>query len=197
MTHFALRTAMTDMTHWAKEGVAMRVAVNVSALDVATEDFAEEVGRLARRGGSAGVAAGAGSHRERADPLAGRSDQDADELRERGIRLSVDDYGTGQSTLSYLKHLPVHELKIDKSFVTTLTNSESDAIMVRSTINLAHDLGCRSWPRASRIRQRLTCCASRAATMRRAISSASRSVRMSFSSWSRKRAMPAEWRRCW
>ena len=57
------------------------------------------------------------------------------------MRLAVDDYGTGQSTLSYLKHLPVHELKIDKSFVTTLATSENDAIMVRSTINLAHDLG--------------------------------------------------------
>jgi EAL domain-containing protein (putative c-di-GMP-specific phosphodiesterase class I) len=62
-------------------------------------------------------------------------------LRERGIRLSVDDYGTGQSTLSYLKHLPVHELKVDRSFVTTLANSESDQIMVRSTISLAHELG--------------------------------------------------------
>ena len=62
-------------------------------------------------------------------------------LRGRGIRLSVDDYGTGQSTLSYLKRLPVHEVKIDRSFVTTLTSSENDAIMVRSTVNLAHDLG--------------------------------------------------------
>ena len=62
-------------------------------------------------------------------------------LRARGIRLSVDDYGTGQSTLSYVKELPVHELKIDKSFVTALASSESDAIMVRSTVNLAHELG--------------------------------------------------------
>ena len=43
--------------------------------------------------------------------------------------------------MSYLKHLPVHELKIDKSFVTSLSSNESDAIMVRSTINLAHELG--------------------------------------------------------
>ena len=57
------------------------------------------------------------------------------------MRLSIDDYGTGQSTLSYLKSLPVNELKIDKNFVTSLAISESDRIMVRSTIELAHQLG--------------------------------------------------------
>ena len=62
-------------------------------------------------------------------------------LRDYGIRLSIDDYGTGRSTLSYLKTLPVHELKIDKMFVTRLCHSEGDLIMVRSTIDLAHQLG--------------------------------------------------------
>ena len=141
VTLFALRTAMTDMTNWAKDGVAIRVAVNVSALDVATEDFAEEVGRLLDE---AGVPASQLALEVTESALI-RSPAEAiatlTKLRERGIRLSVDDYGTGQSTLSYLKHLPVHELKIDKSFVTTLTQSKSDAIMVRSTINLAHELG--------------------------------------------------------
>ena len=65
------------------------------------------------------------------------------ELREFGIRLSIDDYGTGQSTLSYLKQLPVHELKIDKSFVTSICENSNDEIMVRSTIQLAHELGLR------------------------------------------------------
>lgn len=141
VTLFALRTAMTDLSHWAKEGVAMRVAVNVSAHDVATADFAEEVDRLLDEAGvpSSQLAL------EVTESALMRSPAEAirtlTKLRERGIRLSVDDYGTGQSTLSYLKHLPVHELKIDKSFVTTLTQSKSDAIMVRSTINLAHELG--------------------------------------------------------
>ena len=62
-------------------------------------------------------------------------------LKEHGIRLSIDDYGTGQSTLSYLKTLPVHELKIDKMFVTRLCEHEGDRIMVKSTIDLAHQLG--------------------------------------------------------
>ena len=64
-------------------------------------------------------------------------------LRGHGVEIAVDDYGTGQSTLSYLKQLPVDELKIDKSFVTSVCEDENDRIMVRSTINLSHELGIR------------------------------------------------------
>ena len=141
VTVFALRTAIADLSAWALEGMSMRVAVNVSALDLATGDFAGDVERIL-------CDANVPSSRlalEVTESALIRSPAEAiaalNRLRELGVRLSVDDYGTGQSTLSYLKHLPVHELKIDKSFVTNLTSSESDAIMVRSTINLAHDLG--------------------------------------------------------
>ena len=61
-----------------------------------------------------------------------------------GIKLSIDDFGTGYSSLSYLQRLPVDEIKIDKSFVTTLANHdqhEDDQVIVRSTIELAHNLG--------------------------------------------------------
>ena len=58
-----------------------------------------------------------------------------------GIKISVDDFGTGFSSLGYLKRLPVSELKIDKSFVTDMTRDENDAVIVRSTIDLAHNLG--------------------------------------------------------
>lgn len=64
-----------------------------------------------------------------------------DALRDRGIRLSVDDYGTGQSTLTYLKRLPADEIKIDKSFVQGVETNRSDQILIRSTIELAHELG--------------------------------------------------------
>ncbi|NUS99518.1 MAG: EAL domain-containing protein [Sphingomonas sp.] len=141
VTIFALRTAAADLSRWAREGVAMRAAVNVSALDVAAEGFADEVSRILAK---AGVPTSQLTLEVTESALI-RSPAEAiatlTALRALGIRLSVDDYGTGQSTLSYLKHLPVHELKIDKSFVTTLVGSKSDAIMVRSTINLAHELG--------------------------------------------------------
>ena len=58
-----------------------------------------------------------------------------------GIKLSIDDYGTGYSSLAQLKHLPVHELKIDMSFILKLPNDEDDKIIVKSTIDLAHNMG--------------------------------------------------------
>jgi diguanylate cyclase len=62
-------------------------------------------------------------------------------FRSFGARVSIDDYGTGQATLAYLKSFPADEIKIDKSFVTNMLNNNGDQIVVRSTIELAHQLG--------------------------------------------------------
>jgi EAL domain-containing protein (putative c-di-GMP-specific phosphodiesterase class I) len=60
-----------------------------------------------------------------------------------GIRLSVDDHGTGHSSLAYLRRLPVHELKIDRTFVQHLAVDDQDVQIVRSTVDLGHSLGLR------------------------------------------------------
>ena len=62
-------------------------------------------------------------------------------LREIGINISIDDYGTGLSTLDYLKKIPAAEIKIDQSFVKAMCDNRSDRLMVQSTIALAHSLG--------------------------------------------------------
>jgi diguanylate cyclase (GGDEF)-like protein/PAS domain S-box-containing protein len=70
-----------------------------------------------------------------------RALQVMERLHEMGVRLSVDDFGTGYSSLAYLKKLPVSELKIDQSFVFGMVTNDNDGIIVRSTIDLAHNLG--------------------------------------------------------
>jgi EAL domain-containing protein (putative c-di-GMP-specific phosphodiesterase class I) len=141
ITLYALRAAAAQLAHWAREGVAIRVAVNVSAIDLAGPAFAADVERILA---ASGVPASQLTIEVTESALLRSPDKaiaTLNALRSSGIRLSVDDYGTGQSTLSYLKRLPVHELKIDRSFISEIATNPSDEIMVRSTINLAHELG--------------------------------------------------------
>ncbi len=70
-----------------------------------------------------------------------RAEATLNRLHQRGYKLSIDDFGTGYSSLAYLRRLPVQELKIDKSFVMAMEREEGDATIVRSTIDLAHNLG--------------------------------------------------------
>jgi EAL domain-containing protein (putative c-di-GMP-specific phosphodiesterase class I) len=60
-----------------------------------------------------------------------------------GVQLAIDDFGTGYSSMAYLKTLPVHELKVDRSFVAQMTSNSSDAVIVHSTIDLGRNLGLR------------------------------------------------------
>ena len=62
-------------------------------------------------------------------------------LRDIGVRISMDDFGTGHSSLAQLKNIPLHELKIDKSFIMNMQEDEQDAAIVRTTIELAHNMG--------------------------------------------------------
>ena len=74
-----------------------------------------------------------------ADPV--RAQETLRKLHEIGIRFSIDDFGIGYSSLSYLQKLPVSQIKVDKSFVIHMTQKKGDAKIVRSTIDLAHNLG--------------------------------------------------------
>ena len=140
LTRFVLRRTVEECAN-ARGDVRLAVSVNVSAADIGQPNFADEVIQLL----SAARMDPSRLTLEITESAIIRSRETAigvlHALRAHGVRLSVDDYGTGQSTLSYLKTLPVHELKIDKMFVTRLCENQSDRIMVRSTIGLAHELG--------------------------------------------------------
>jgi EAL domain-containing protein (putative c-di-GMP-specific phosphodiesterase class I) len=73
--------------------------------------------------------------------IAAEAEQTLQRLHATGVQISVDDFGTGYSSLTYLKRLPVKEIKIDKSFVVDMVTNRDGAAIVRSTIDLGHNLG--------------------------------------------------------
>ncbi len=141
ITQWLIEHVLRQQNEWRKSGVILNVSINISARDLLITKlpafFAElmkkydvlpqylileitESSIMANLQGALSI---------------------MNELRNLGLSLSVDDFGTGYSSLSYLKRLPVSELKIDQSFVAHMEKGSDDAIIVRSTIDLAHNMG--------------------------------------------------------
>jgi EAL domain-containing protein (putative c-di-GMP-specific phosphodiesterase class I) len=120
---------------------ALRIAVNLSTRDLMDVDFPAKIDAILAKYGvpRSGFCLEITESAIMDDPQ--RAEATLDQLSVNGFKLSIDDFGTGYSSLAYLKSLPVNELKIDKSFVMGMENDESDAKIVRSTIDLAHNLG--------------------------------------------------------
>ena len=123
------------------QGLALRVSVNLSTRDLLDPELSTRLADILVRHGVPASAfcleiteSAIMDDPQRAEAMLNR-------LSEQGFKLSIDDFGTGYSSLAYLKRLPVHELKIDKSFVMGMETGEDDAMIVRSTIDLAHNLG--------------------------------------------------------
>jgi diguanylate cyclase (GGDEF)-like protein len=143
LTLYVLEQALATCAGWRRMGLDLSVSVNVSARHLADARLPYDVAELLERHDvppdrleleiTEGTLMG---DRRRATGLLRR-------LAERGVALAIDDFGTGYSSLSYLRDLPVHVLKIDKSFVLSMIASDDDRVIVRSTIELAHSLGLR------------------------------------------------------
>jgi EAL domain-containing protein (putative c-di-GMP-specific phosphodiesterase class I) len=141
LTDFVLETAIGAAAVINKRNQDFEIAVNLSARLLSDKGFTLRVAALLARHGLeprhltlelTETAALAGS---------GESLEMITRLRELGVRISIDDYGTGLSTLEYLKKIPASEIKIDQSFVKGMVDNRSDRLMVPSTIELAHSLG--------------------------------------------------------
>lgn len=141
LTQLVLTKVIRQIRQWSSLGIDIAASVNVSALDLAEEGFAERVLELLRLNG---VHPGQLTL-EMTESTVIRDMHHTREvmkrLRDVGVHFSIDDFGTGYSSLAQLRSLPLQELKIDKSFVLNLTASPEDALIVRSTIDLAHNMG--------------------------------------------------------
>lgn len=143
LTAHVVRTATADLRAWTAAGLRLRLSVNTSASCLASPlltDLLEEV-----------VAAGTDPRQLvvevtettlMADPR--RSLEVCHALTARGVGLSIDDYGTGHSSLAYLADLPVTELKVDRSFTARVGSDARIAAIVAGTVGLAHHLGLRA-----------------------------------------------------
>jgi diguanylate cyclase len=141
LTLVVLQTALRQGQAWRRDGLDLPVAVNLSVANLLDAHLARQVGDLLA---SLGLPARAlelelTEDTLMADPV--RSKQVLADLRALGLRLAVDDYGTGYSSLAYLQELAVDELKLDKSFVMRMTYDQGAAAIVRTTVDLAHSLG--------------------------------------------------------
>jgi diguanylate cyclase (GGDEF)-like protein len=143
MTDFVLRTALAQCRRWDEAGHDLSVAVNLSARSLLDADLVDDIARaLSVSGVDASklvleiTETSVMSDAEYAMHVLNR-------LSAMGLTLAIDDFGTGYSSLSYLKRLPVDEVKIDKSFVLNMQQDDNDAVIVRSIIDLARNLGLR------------------------------------------------------
>lgn len=141
LTYFVLDKALEAAAQINREGRHFTIAVNLSVLLLTDDKLVDNVDALIRKHGiqpelltlEVTETSTLGDAEEALETL--------QRIANRGINLSIDDYGTGFSTLEYLKRIPASELKIDRSFISMLHKSQSDRIMVNSTIQLAHSLG--------------------------------------------------------
>lgn len=141
---WALAKAMSDSRAWQAKGLAVpRIAVNVSPIQLRQKDF---VGAVER------VLSGAGNTASQLELEITESvimqDIEANiqklrAIREMGVEVAIDDFGTGYSSLSYIAKLPVNALKIDRSFIVSMTSNPDDLSIVSTIISLAHSLDLR------------------------------------------------------
>jgi diguanylate cyclase (GGDEF)-like protein/PAS domain S-box-containing protein len=140
LTEWTLRGALTQIRTWRDKGVHVRIAVNLSARLLQDTGFPVRLRELLEEAGvsAASLELEITESAMMLDPArALRVIQEIDKL---GVLISIDDFGTGYSSLGYLRDLPVHSLKLDKSFVMGMRNNADDRIIVESTAQMAHAL---------------------------------------------------------
>jgi diguanylate cyclase (GGDEF)-like protein len=143
LTRHVLEHSIAECALWRKQGRDLSVAVNLSVRNLLDRDLPKEIERLLSTYSLPADALELEITESMIMSDPERAMSTVTRLSGLGVRMSVDDFGTGYSSLANLRRLPIKDLKIDRSFVSPMLNDESDLIIVRSTINLGHDLGLR------------------------------------------------------
>lgn len=141
LTYWVLETAARQMTAWRESGLDCPLAVNISARNLRDPQLVRHAEQTCRalelEPGAIELEITESALMD--DPA--RALKLLQALRDIGFRLAIDDFGTGYSSLGYLEKFPVNVIKIDRAFVANMLSNESSALIVRSTIDLAHNLG--------------------------------------------------------
>ena len=141
VTRYVVAEAVRQQFRWSNSGLRLPVAVNISARDLQDDSFPRFVTeKLIESGVDASLLRFEITERALMDNLDAAA-QTLRALQQIGIRVSLDDYGTGYATLTHISQLPVSELKIDRSFVTDLTADTRNFAIVLSTVQMGHRLG--------------------------------------------------------
>ncbi len=141
LTRRVLSLALEDCAEWRRSGVDLGVSVNLSGMSLSDHGLPTELARLLRRTGLPAEALVLEVTEDVMLSDASSTGAVVEQLQTLGVRLSIDDYGTGYSSLTRLRTLPVHELKLDRSYIAGLGSDDRDAAIVDSTVALAHALG--------------------------------------------------------
>jgi len=138
-----LGRVLAQSASWLSSGVRVRMSINLSARDLDDPDLPGRIGDMVRLHGvdPSLLMVELTETSTMLDPE--RSIEALRAIRDRGVSVAIDDFGVGHSALSYVKSLPVDEVKIAKSFVLPMATDKQDAAIVRATIGLAHELGLR------------------------------------------------------
>jgi EAL domain-containing protein (putative c-di-GMP-specific phosphodiesterase class I) len=136
-----LDTSLAQVRRWGDENRRIPVAVNLSARLLRDPELPDQVRDRLRRAGLPGDVLELEVTESAVMANTGEAMRILTQLRQIGVRVSVDDFGTGHSSLAYLRQLPVDHLKIDRSFVRDIAVNPRDASIVRSVIDLGHTLG--------------------------------------------------------
>ncbi len=141
LTRWVTQEALSQYLTWQQAGNEIKIAINISAENLKDKSYSDFIIALKDRHQipDQAITLEVTEDAVVADPE--KATEILSYLRDHGFKLSIDDYGTGYSSLAQLKQLPVQELKIDRSFVQHLMQSQDDQIIVRSTIELAHNMG--------------------------------------------------------